>query len=85
MLQTVSPSKGFARRVAIRQGRSVVARATDTAKIDRKAVPLELEEGEMPMNTYNPKKPFTAKIKKVERIVGPKVRAHPCNCSMTAR
>jgi hypothetical protein len=36
-------------------------------------VPLELEEGAMPLNTYSPKKPFKATIKSVKRIVGPKV------------
>lgn len=32
----------------------------------------ELEKGEMPLNTYNNKAPFIAKIKSVEKIVGPK-------------
>ena len=35
-------------------------------------VPLKLEEGEMPLNTYKNKTPFMGKIKSVERIVGPK-------------
>jgi ferredoxin--NADP+ reductase len=35
-------------------------------------VPLELEEGEMPLNTYKNKTPFIGTIKSVERIVGPK-------------
>lgn len=70
--------QAFSRRAApAHQGRSsVVARATDT-KIARSKVPLELEEGAMPMNTYTPKKAFTAKVKSVKRIVGPKVRL-PC-------
>lgn len=75
-VQTFAPSKSLARKVAIRQGRrGVAARAAEVSKIERSSVPLELEEGDMPMNTYTPKKPFTAKIKSVKRIVGPKV--HP--------
>ncbi|CAL6443468.1 unnamed protein product [Bathycoccus prasinos] len=35
-------------------------------------VPLALEEGEMPLNTYKNKTPFTGTVKSVERIVGPK-------------
>ncbi|KAL0047866.1 hypothetical protein WJX82_001905 [Trebouxia sp. C0006] len=45
------------------------AAATGTAK---KSVPTELEEGELPLNTFSPKKPFKAKIKSVEKITGPK-------------
>lgn len=74
-VQAIASTPAFSRRAAApnRQGRSVVARAADTAKIERSKVPLELEEGAMPMNTYSPKKPFTAKVKSVKRIVGPKV------------
>lgn len=73
-MQTFAPSKSLARKVAIRQGRrGVAARAADVAKIEKTSVPLELEEGDMPMNTFTPKKSFTAKVKSVERIVGPKV------------
>eukprot|EP00892_Ulva_mutabilis_P008580 jgi/Ulvmu1/6094/UM027_0072.1 len=79
-MQACAPSKSFARRVAIRQGRrGVAARAADVSKIERTSVPLELEEGDMPMNTYSPKKPFTATIKKVERIVGPKATGETMN------
>lgn len=88
-MQMIAPSKGMARRAAVAKGRkSVVARAAAT-KIEKKEVPLELEEGDMPMNTYNPKKPFTAKIKSVKRIVGPKVCCFSrlklsSNCSVIA-
>ena len=54
--------------------RATACRAVSTDKIAKKDVPLALEEGEMPMNTFNSKKPFKATIKSVERIVGPKVR-----------
>lgn len=33
----------------------------------------------MPLNTYNNKAPFKAKIKSVERIVGPKATGETCN------
>eukprot|EP01025_Chloroclados_australasicus_P014989 TRINITY_DN1710_c0_g1_i1.p1 TRINITY_DN1710_c0_g1~~TRINITY_DN1710_c0_g1_i1.p1 ORF type:complete len:380 (+),score=49.55 TRINITY_DN1710_c0_g1_i1:68-1207(+) len=73
-------SKSMARTIAARQGkRSVIARAASTQQISKKDVPLELEEGEMPMNTFSPKKPFKAKIKSVERIVGPKATGETCN------
>ena len=41
-------------------------------KAGRAKVPLELEKGELPMNTYGNKAPFAGKIVSVERIVGPK-------------
>jgi hypothetical protein len=44
-------------------------------QITKTKVPLELEEGDMPMNTFNPKKPFKAKIKSVKTLTGPKVGA----------
>jgi hypothetical protein len=50
----------------------VVTKAAATSAIAKKSVPLKLEEGEMPLNTYNNKAPFKARIKSVERIVGPK-------------
>lgn len=79
-MQTFTPSKSLARKVAIRQGRrGVAARAAEVSKITPSKVPLELEEGDMPMNTYSPKKAFTAKIKSVERIVGPKATGETCN------
>lgn len=49
------------------------------ATISRKSVPLKLEEGELPMNTFGPKQPFVGKIKSVERIVGPKATGETCN------
>jgi hypothetical protein len=58
---------------------SVVVRAAATTQLARKSVPLELEEGPMPMNTFNNKAPFTGKIKSVERIVGPKATGETCN------
>jgi ferredoxin--NADP+ reductase len=41
-------------------------------KAGRAKVPLELEKGELPMNTFGNKAPFAGKIMSVERIVGPK-------------
>lgn len=42
------------------------------AKLTKSPVPLKLEEGVMPLNTYSNKKPFVGRIKSVQRIVGPK-------------
>jgi ferredoxin--NADP+ reductase len=47
-------------------------RAQAAATCVKSAVPLKLEEGEMPLNTYSNKAPFIGKIKSVQRIVGPK-------------
>lgn len=58
---------------------SVVLRAAATQTLTRKTVPTELEEGPMPLNTFNNKAPFKAKIKSVERIVGPKATGETCN------
>merc|ERR1711966_266409 len=42
-------------------------------------VPLELEEGAVPMNTFSNKKPYTAKVMSVERIVGPEATGETCH------
>ena len=46
--------------------------AGKSMKAKKAKVPLKLEQGEMPLNTYKNKTPFMGKIKSVERIVGPK-------------
>lgn len=45
----------------------------------KKEVPLELEKGEMPLNTFSNKAPFVAKIKSVERCVGPNATGETCH------
>ena len=42
-------------------------------------VPLKLEEGDMPLNTFSNKAPFIGKVVSVERIVGPKATGETCN------
>ena len=84
-LQIAAPKpKGVTARASARGGGrgSVRARAAaTTTPIKQKDVPAKEYEGtELPMNTYSPKKPYTAKIKSVERIVGPKVHCLLC-CS----
>jgi ferredoxin--NADP+ reductase len=54
-------------------------RATAVKTVTRTPVPLELEQGDMPLNTYSNKAPFIAKIKSVERIVGPKATGETCH------
>jgi ferredoxin--NADP+ reductase len=56
-----------------------VARAAAAVTLQRADVPTKLEEGPMPLNTFNNKAPFKARIKSVERIVGPKATGETCN------
>ena len=69
--------------VAAKQ-RVVVARAA-VSTLTRREVPLKLEEGEMPLNTFSNKKPFKGKIVSVERIVGPKATGETCNIVIETR
>lgn len=55
------------------------AAAAPAKELKREKVPVELEDGELPLNTFSPKKPFKAKIKSVERIVGPKATGETCH------
>eukprot|EP01023_Acetabularia_acetabulum_P009199 TRINITY_DN1406_c0_g2_i2.p1 TRINITY_DN1406_c0_g2~~TRINITY_DN1406_c0_g2_i2.p1 ORF type:complete len:350 (+),score=67.83 TRINITY_DN1406_c0_g2_i2:173-1222(+) len=65
---------------ATRAQRLVVRNTAQVSKIDKKDVgPASLEDIGLPMNTFSPKKPFTAKIKSVERIVGPKATGETCH------
>lgn len=57
----------------------LVAQAVAEAQSIRKSVPLELEEGELPMNTFKNKAPFTGTVSSVERIVGPKATGETCH------
>ena len=62
----------------------MVAQAAPAASVpiaveERAKVPVELEKGDLPLNTFSPKKPFKAKIKSVERIVGPKATGETCH------
>jgi ferredoxin--NADP+ reductase len=50
--------------------RPMAVRAQAVATLTKSAVPLELEKGEMPLNTYSNKAPFKAKVRSVEKIVG---------------
>ncbi len=64
---------------------AIVAQAAATKQIARRSVPLKLEEGDMPMNTFNNKKPFTATIKSVETITGPEASGETCNIVIETR
>ena len=55
----------------------VVAQAAATEQ--KTKVPTELEDGELPLNTFSPKKPFVAKIRSVEKITGPKATGETCH------
>lgn len=45
----------------------------------KKQVPLELEGGDLPLNTYSPKKPFKGKVVSVKKLVGPKATGETCD------
>ena len=72
----ISRQQGPARRpVQIRA--QEVAVNLSTGKKNK--VPIELEKGDLPLNTFNNKKPFKGKIVSVERIVGPKATGETCH------
>jgi len=81
---TAGNRQPFAARPAIRlPRRAAVKAAAQAQKISRKPVPTKLEEfnnmDNLPMNTFNSKAPFKARVKSVERIVGPKAAGEVCN------
>ncbi len=65
--------------------RPVIVAQAATKQATRRAVPLELEKGDLPMNTFNNKKPFKATVKSVERIVGPKATGETCHIILETR
>lgn len=74
-----------AKNLRARAGRSAVKVHATAAEIKVSDVPLELEEIGLPMNTFSPKKPFIAKVKSVERIVGPKATGETCHIIIETR
>lgn len=48
-------------------------------KGEKAKVVTGLEGSDVPVNTFNSKKPFKGKIKSVERIVGPKATGETCH------
>jgi len=73
-------------------GKAVAARKAPAPKAARmvtsaalkvaESLPLELEEGEMPMNTWKNKDPLSVKVRSVERIVGAKATGETCHIVM---
>ncbi|KAL3155179.1 hypothetical protein ABBQ32_013119 [Trebouxia sp. C0010 RCD-2024] len=61
------------------QARVVAQAAAQTEQKAKTKVPTELEDGELPLNTFSPKKPFIAKIRSVEKITGPKATGETCH------
>ena len=72
-------------RLASRRQCKVRAQAAAVETVTKTKVPLELEEGDLPLNTFSPKKPFKAKIKSVERISGPKATGETCHIIIDTR
>lgn len=58
--------------VVSRRSVTVVAQAAAVADLKKAEVPLALEQGPMPLNTFNSKAPFEATVVSVTRAVGPK-------------
>lgn len=48
-------------------------------------MPLELEDGDLPLNTFSPKKPFKGKVISVETLTGPKATGETCNIVIETR
>lgn len=69
--------------------RPLQIRAQEAAVIlktgEKNKVPVELEKGDLPLNTFNNKKPFKGKIVSVERIVGPKATGETCHIVIDTR
>ena len=68
---------------AVRAAPVMMAAATEQkaymADYSAKKKTSDLEGGELPMNTFSKKAPFPAKIKSVERIVGPNATGETCH------
>ena len=78
---------GFAQRpCVVVQSRSsrpaqlrVSAQQVAVEKGEKAKVASGLEGSDVPVNTFNNKKPFKGKVKSVERIVGPKATGETCH------
>jgi ferredoxin--NADP+ reductase len=86
--QRALPAKHFAGSMPLRaaklqakrmQRQAARAQATATEEVTRQKVPTELEDGDLPLNTFSPKKPFKGKVVSVEKITGPKATGETCN------
>ena len=71
-MSTVVKAAGLDKGGPYGLGLEMAKTAGKSMKAKKAKVPLKLERGEMPLNTYKNKTPFMGKIKSVERIVGPK-------------
>lgn len=78
-MQSTMRMPAASQRVAGSRRSAVSVRAQATATLATPVKAPELEKGEMPLNTFNNKAPFIAKIKSVEKIVGPKATGETCH------
>ncbi|PNH10491.1 Ferredoxin--NADP reductase, chloroplastic [Tetrabaena socialis] len=56
-----------------------ISTAAVTTDVSKRPVPIKMEEGEMPLNTYSNKAPFKGRVKSVEKITGPKATGETCH------
>jgi len=73
------------RRAAAARPMRFAVRAEAATKLTKVPVPAELEEGELPMNTFSPKAPFKATVKSVKVITGPKATGETCDIVVETR
>eukprot|EP00238_Polyblepharides_amylifera_P015857 CAMPEP_0196581722 /NCGR_PEP_ID=MMETSP1081-20130531/35197_1 /TAXON_ID=36882 /ORGANISM="Pyramimonas amylifera, Strain CCMP720" /LENGTH=350 /DNA_ID=CAMNT_0041902055 /DNA_START=117 /DNA_END=1169 /DNA_ORIENTATION=+ len=64
---------------AVKTTKALKMTKTSAALKVAEALPLELEEGTLPMNTWSPRNALDCKVKSVERIVGPKATGETCH------
>ncbi len=83
-LGTALHCKASRQQAGARRCPHIVAQAA-TKTIQKTKVPAELEKGDLPLNTFNNKKPFKATVKSVERIVGPKATGETCHIIIETR
>mmetsp|Transcript_10138 Transcript_10138/g.11869 ORF Transcript_10138/g.11869 Transcript_10138/m.11869 type:complete len:368 (-) Transcript_10138:221-1324(-) len=75
-----APLKSTGRSQAVTFSTKTKATASYTTYTESaKSLPIEMEELELPLNTWKNKSPLLCKVQSVERIVGPKATGETCH------
>jgi len=77
--RTPLSTRAVAGRPAARRCVIKAQAAATSSSISRATVPLEMEKGEMPLNTFSNKAPFIGKVRSVKRIVGANATGETCD------